>query len=70
MRTSSSSRDKLDAGRAPEVLRADLDRAVLPDGCDTLETERGGSSAAPEVGNAVDVDCYRMGAATRSVDPG
>ena len=70
MRTSSSSRDKLDAGRAAEVLRADLHRAVFPDGGDTLQTERGGGSAAPEVGNAVDVDCDRVGAAARSMDRG
>ena len=70
MGTSSGSRDKLDARRAPEVLRADLQRAVLPDGADSLQTERGGRSAAPEVGNAVDVDCDCVGAAARRVNRG
>ena len=65
MSTSSGSIDKLDARRAPEVLRADLQRAILPDGADSLQTECGGRSAAPGVGNAVDVDCDGMGAAAR-----
>ena len=55
---------------APEVLRADLRRAVLPDGADGLQTERGGRSAAPEVSNAMDVDSYCVGAAARRVDRG
>ena len=49
-------RGEPDAGRAPKVLRADLQRAVLPEGTDGLQTERGGCSAVPEVENAVDVD--------------
>ena len=34
------------------------------------KTERGGRSAAPKVGNAVDVDFDRVGAAARRVDRG
>ena len=68
MGTTTGSRDKLDAGRAPGVLRTDLQWAVLPDGADSLQTERGGRSAAPEVGDAVDVDYYRVGVAVRRVD--
>ena len=70
MSTSSGSRDELDAGRAPEVVRADLQRAFLPDGTDRLQTERAGRSAAPEVGNAVAVDWGRVGAAAGRVDRG
>ena len=55
---------------SPEVLRVDLHRAVLPDKVDSLQTERGGRSAAPEVGNAVDVDSNRVGPAARRVDRG
>ena len=65
MNTSSGSRDKLDAGRASGALRADRQR---PDGADGMQTERRGRSAAPEVGNAVDVDCDHAGAAARRVD--
>ena len=68
MGTSSGSKDKLNAGRASEVLRVDLQRAVFPDGADGLQTERRGRSTAPEVGTAVDVDCNRVGAAARRVD--
>ena len=70
MGTSSGSRDELDTGRASEVLRAGLQRAVLPDGVDRLQAEHVGRSAAPEVGNDVDVDCDRVGAAARRVDQG
>ena len=43
---------------------------VLPDGADRLQTECGGRSAASEMGNRVDVDCNRVGAAARRVERG
>ena len=70
MGTSSGYRDKPDAGRATEILRVDFQRGVLPDGTDSLQTERGRRSAAPEVGNAVDIGLNRVGAAARGVDRG
>ena len=70
MGTSSGCRDKLDARRATEVLRVDFQQGVLPDGTDSLQTERGGRSAAPEVGDAVDIDLNCVGAAARCVDQG
>ena len=42
----------------------------LPYGADGLQTERGGRSAAPEVGNAVDIDSDCVRAAARRVDRG
>ena len=70
MGTSGGSRAELDAGRAPEVLRVGLQRAVLPDDADRLQTKRGGRSAVPEGDNAVDVEFDRVGAAARRVDRG
>ena len=65
MGTSNGSRDKLGAGRSSGRI---FSGTVLPSGADRLQTERGGRSAAREVGNAVDIDCDRVGAAARRVD--